>query len=208
MHFIYVNVDPNKSSDCETIFFPVWKKLCKVEFDVNGGSPIDPITVPEGDPVPRPDDPTLQGFNFVGWQLDGVDYDFSQPVNSDITLRAKWEVNPSAPVDNESDVPNKAVYISFNPNGGTWSDGTTAIKTVEAEIGEVISIPQGPEKEGSSFVYWQGSTYYPGENSPGPIFYATLPALFRLRPRSEKSCGRLRPVVADLLPRLASGIWQ
>lgn len=43
----------------------------------------DTVTVPEGEP---PKD----GYYFVGWLLDGKDYDLSQPVTSDITLTPKW----------------------------------------------------------------------------------------------------------------------
>ena len=55
-------------------------------------------TVVEGETVPKPFNANgLQvfparrdGYIFDGWQLGGVDYDFTTPVTSDITLTAKW----------------------------------------------------------------------------------------------------------------------
>lgn len=64
-----------------------------VTFDSSGGSPISPITdVPDGSAVAQPTAPTRTGYEFQGWTLDGVDYDFSSPVTSDITLTAAWSL--------------------------------------------------------------------------------------------------------------------
>lgn len=61
-----------------------------VTFDTDGGSTILPQYVWVGDPVSAPTDPTKAGYDFDGWTLDGESYDFSQPVNEDITLVAIW----------------------------------------------------------------------------------------------------------------------
>ena len=57
------------------------------------------VTVVEGETVSKPFNSNgLQvfparrdGYIFDGWQLNGVDYDFTTPVTSDITLTAKWK---------------------------------------------------------------------------------------------------------------------
>ena len=57
------------------------------------------VSVADGDAVAKPYDANgLQvfparrdGYIFDGWQLGGVDYDFTTPVTSDITLTAKWK---------------------------------------------------------------------------------------------------------------------
>ena len=68
-----------------------------VTFDSNGGSVVDPQTIVKGSTAARPEDPTRSGYTFAGWTLNGADYDFSQPVNSDITLVATWNLaDPSA----------------------------------------------------------------------------------------------------------------
>lgn len=43
-----------------------------------------------GDPIARPADPLRAGYAFEGWLLDGQAYDFSAPVNTDVTLTAAW----------------------------------------------------------------------------------------------------------------------
>lgn len=54
-------------------------------------------TVAEGGTAVRPKDPEKQGFTFSGWFLDGAEteYDFTQAVNSDLTLTAHWTEKPA-----------------------------------------------------------------------------------------------------------------
>lgn len=69
-----------------------------VSFNTNGGSNIDPIVVTNGQTVDQPANPTKDGFTFAGWFIDeGLEtaYVFSNLVNSDIILFAKWE-NPKS----------------------------------------------------------------------------------------------------------------
>lgn len=65
-----------------------------VTFYMNGhGSPIEPITVNDGDTITAPTNPTASGFIFDGWYTNAsltTLYIFSNPVTSDITLYAKW----------------------------------------------------------------------------------------------------------------------
>ena len=66
-------------------------KTYSVTFDSAGGSAVASATVHEGDTLMRPEDPVREGYTFVCWELDGVEYDFSTPVTRDITLVAKWQ---------------------------------------------------------------------------------------------------------------------
>lgn len=52
--------------------------------------------------------------------------------------------------------------LTFNLNGGTL-DGQTGTITVEATVGDTITIPDAPTRDGYTFRYWQGSEYYPGD---------------------------------------------
>lgn len=61
-----------------------------VTFDANGGSYVSPQTVRSGSAVTEPDAPSRAGCCFAGWYLDGWRYDFSTPVERDITLVAGW----------------------------------------------------------------------------------------------------------------------
>ena len=64
-----------------------------VRFDTGGGKP-EPadqsVSTPNGR-VKRPSpDPSREGFLFDGWFIGEVAYDFSRPVDKDLTLTAKW----------------------------------------------------------------------------------------------------------------------
>ena len=65
----------------------------KVKFNPNGGSSVSVQSVADGHCATMPSNPTKTGFLFYGWYTDSActqKYDFSTPVNSDITLNAKW----------------------------------------------------------------------------------------------------------------------
>lgn len=65
----------------------------KVTFVTNSGSDIDPVLVLTGKTVEKPADPTKEKSSFGGWYTDEEctsAYDFTAPVDKDITLYAKW----------------------------------------------------------------------------------------------------------------------
>jgi len=64
-----------------------------VTFNTNGAAAVPGKTVNPGGMVTEPDKPSLTGCSFGGWFIDngfGSLYDFSSPLNSHITLHAKW----------------------------------------------------------------------------------------------------------------------
>lgn len=66
-------------------------KYYQVSFDSNGGTPVEPITVEEYKVVPKPGDPSKDGYTFAGWYINGEQWNFAGCiVTSDITLVAKW----------------------------------------------------------------------------------------------------------------------
>ena len=84
-----------------------------VTFNSNGGSPVSQQTITDGGTVLKPDDPTREGFNFIGWCGDmGLVnfYDFSTPVHASFTLYAKWE-DASVP---HTHTPGTAVEENYN----------------------------------------------------------------------------------------------
>ena len=68
-----------------------------VTFDSAGGSPVEPQSVPQGQPAQRPADPIKDGYAFIGW-YDKADLEysnmpewtFSYPVTKDLELVAQW----------------------------------------------------------------------------------------------------------------------
>ena len=58
------------------------------------------VKVVENQKVPKPTDPTKEGYTFEGWYKEGstTPFDFSTPITADIKLYAKWEAKPVVPV--------------------------------------------------------------------------------------------------------------
>ncbi len=67
----------------------------KVKFDSNGGSLIEPQTVIRGETVVEPSNPTKNSYDFVRWNYNGIEYDWTIPVEEDITLVAEWTISLS-----------------------------------------------------------------------------------------------------------------
>ena len=72
-----------------------------VEFNTDGGNAVSSVRVKKNKTVEKPTDPTKEGYKFVSWQLNGVDYDFTMPITDNIKLTAKWEETESK--DNQDD---------------------------------------------------------------------------------------------------------
>ncbi|UTX51911.1 InlB B-repeat-containing protein [Leucobacter aridicollis] len=108
-----------------------------VTFDPQNGSDPTEIQVADGDPVAQPADPTREGFTFIGWTLQDVDYDFDSPVTSDITLVAQWE-----------EIPVVTHTVTFDPDNGE------ATSTESVVDGGSVAKPADPVKDGFAFTGW------------------------------------------------------
>ena len=111
-----------------------------VTFDAQGGTPEPaPQTVEEGQKAGMPEpDPEKEGFTFAGWYNGEVAYDFTEPVNEDLTLTAKWEeVIPE-------------YTVTFDAQGGSPEPEKQTI-----EKGKSAKKPEAdPEKDGYDFIGW------------------------------------------------------
>lgn len=91
----YFNFDNNTISSNMTLS-AVWDEfngVYVVTFDSDGGSSVESQKVDEGKNATVPEDPTKEGYDFRGWMVgEDVVYNFSDrnPVESDLTLKAKW----------------------------------------------------------------------------------------------------------------------
>ena len=103
------------------------------------------IEVKKGDNLDNIDTPTKEGYIFLNWVKDGLDYDTKKPVNADITLEATWTTIPN---------PIKTYTITF--------DFGDEVKTVSVKEGEKVSKPKEiPHKEKHKFLGWYlGDTLY------------------------------------------------
>ena len=67
------------------------EKYYRIFFDTNGGSPIDSLSIKEGEKVSKPENPTRDGYDFIAWLNQEQEYDFETPIQEDTTLKASWK---------------------------------------------------------------------------------------------------------------------
>ena len=95
-----------------------------ISFDTDGGSNIDSIVIKIGDTISKPDTPTKEGYTFKGWYIDEEEFDFSNPITEEITLKARWEENVE---ENETSANNSN---SNNTSNNSSNNGSTTNNTI------------------------------------------------------------------------------
>ena len=66
------------------------KEIVKYTVTFDNDGTISTSVVKEGKVVTKPEDPTKEGYKFIGWYNGDEVYDFTKPVTGDITLTAKY----------------------------------------------------------------------------------------------------------------------
>ena len=131
-----------------------------VTFDSNGGTPVPPAQEVEyGLTAVEPTSaPTKTGYTFDGWYLGDEKYNFSDAVEQNITLRAKWEAIPYGVTysyvsgTEGADLPWN-VIASLPVNKYTYAEGekvTTAMKPDDMVFGEYTWKFQGWTLDGTA----------------------------------------------------------
>ena len=115
----------------------------------DGDSEYAKQVLPSGTLATRPDAPAATpGYTFGGWnKADGTAWDYaSDKVTDNITLYAKWAAN--------------TYTITFDTAGGS------EIAPITQDYGTVITAPEGPTREGYTFIGWDKEipTTMPAEN--------------------------------------------
>lgn len=106
----------------------------------------DTSVVKKGNTVGVPAEPTNDGYSFAGWYTDvkcTTAYDFNLPVNTDITLYAKWLAKYT---------------VSFDTDGGSTVNLQTVVTGNKATKPAV-----NPTKKGYNFVGWYTDNTYTTE---------------------------------------------
>ena len=62
----------------------------KISFDSNGGTSVENQYVETNNKITKPNDPTKNGYKFLGWYYNEQLWDFETIVNGEMTLVAKW----------------------------------------------------------------------------------------------------------------------
>lgn len=117
------------------------------------GAEISRATILKMAILKEPDTPQKIGYEFLGWYNGDEKYDFNSPVNSDITLTAKWEkiLEESPALKNYT--------VSFKSLIGDIPETTVLESNTVAE-------PSIPAREGYEFLGWYNGNEKYDFNSP------------------------------------------
>ena len=108
------------------------------KYTVSFDSGVESIPVEEGIAATKPTDPEKPGYTFGGWFNGEAEYDWAQPVTSDLSLTAKWTA-----------VEYKITYL---PEGVETDNPTTY--TIEKETFELKAPTNAPDATKPNFVAW------------------------------------------------------
>lgn len=105
--------DDGFTAKCQDVTIIVSSE-CTVKFESNGGTAVSSQTVTYGEKLERPNNPTRDGYRFLGWYKDidlQIPWDFdADTVQGNMTLYAKWRAGQEAGTQSgETD-----------ENGGLW----------------------------------------------------------------------------------------
>lgn len=95
---------------------------------------VESISSIAGEPISPPEEPTKDGYKFVAWLMDGVEYNFDKMPSENIELIACW---------------NQIFTITFS---SIFDD--VQVDPISSVAGEPISPPKKPIKEGFQFIAW------------------------------------------------------
>ena len=115
----------------------------------NGGDTFKQNVEYEGKAIKPTPDPEKTGYTFDGWYLDEAEapFSFDTTITSDITLKAKWNINKYT--------------VTFNSYGGT-----PVPPAQEVEYGHTATKPADPTLKGYTFAFW-----YLGEDEQNATAY-------------------------------------
>ncbi len=115
------------------------KKEYLVKFDSDGGTAISDKVVLKGEKL-TPEIPFKKGYKFLGWSLNGKNFDLNKNITKNITLIAKWE-------EHKTEESNSVVVRFYHNDRGRF----TTEKVIK---GTAILKPEDPVKKGYIFKGW------------------------------------------------------
>jgi len=122
------------------------KVLHTISYIINYEEYIFNQQIQDGKTINKPTNPTKEGYEFLGWYVGDIEYDFSKPVKENLTLQAKWkEVEKE---DNKDEEKVTKYTVTFDSKGGS----KVAKQTVEE--GKKATEPKAPTKSGYTFKGW------------------------------------------------------
>ncbi len=184
----------------DTVLFAKWTENqpdeYMVTFDMQGhGTQILPLTVKDGEKVPKPEDPSAEGYFFEGWYKDAactMAWDFeTDTVTTYTILFAKWTENqpdePDSPYPDEERIDLKPIGAVASVKAKVY-DGypyEPAVKVTVTENGKKKTLTEGADYRvlyhdntaaGTATVIVRGNGIYKGE----------ITKTFTIKPKSVK----------------------
>ncbi|MBR5064776.1 MAG: InlB B-repeat-containing protein, partial [Oscillospiraceae bacterium] len=116
--------------------------LFTVSFDPKGGTACDPITLHDGDKLPKLPRPTRSGYSFRCWRDQNGKYiaEGALLTAEDITLYADWI---------------KTFKVTFDSNGGS------SCSSITVRDGDALPALPTPTRSGYKFLCWLDKNYVP-----------------------------------------------
>ena len=139
-----VKFDPSQPLNAPVRLYAKWVKIPQASFMAGSGIVIPKQQLILGSAAAKPADPEKAGFDFQGWYTDNAKtkpYDFSQPVNGELRLYAKWIPLPS---------------VTFSAAGAR----NAPPKQTLAKGEKPVKPETDPEKAGYSFNGWYADKRY------------------------------------------------
>ena len=164
-------VSYNGEEGSELDLYAQWRLVdYTIDYDLAGGTLTEPnpstYTFETEDFTLQ--NPVREGYIFLGWTgSNGNEPEKKVTIqkgsSGDRTYRANWKPEMKT--------------ITFDPAGGTWSDGKTGSISINAEYDSEITLPDMPVREHYTFAWWQNSNER--EYNPGHIYKVTKDEMFQ-----------------------------
>lgn len=164
-------VSYNGEEGSELDLYAQWRLVdYTIDYDLTGGTLTEPnpstYTYETEDFTLQ--NPVREGYIFLGWTGSNgnepeKEVTIQKGSSGDRTYRANWKPEMKT--------------ITFDPAGGTWSDGKTGSISIDAEYDSEITLPDMPVREHYIFVWWQNSNER--EYNPGHIYKVTKDETFQ-----------------------------
>ena len=135
-------------------------KKFTVTFNSDGGSEVPSQIVKKGKTAVAPADPVKDGYTFLGWFNGDTKWNFSNSINEDTTLVARWEaiVVEHVHADNDNDGKCDDCFLDLRETYKiTYLDGWKKLKLTPSSytvLDTDLVLPTPPEKADYVFVGW------------------------------------------------------
>ena len=127
--------------------------MATLTFTSQHGRTPDPQQVPAGEPTRRPEDPSENGWTFDGWFDGDIAYDFTQPLEHDLTVTARWH--------------RTGRWVLSPDHGSEYGDDTVTLTAPAAPDIRLASVDTGGTT--SLGIGSDGGLYAWGDNTQGQL---------------------------------------